>query len=148
MFHTPCWLQIGGVMLIISLPSYICGAPMIYFFMSLSHTDTQKNRKSCAPNNHFWGEIFFIAEDIPLLIVGNKRPGSFVQPEYQNGPTQTPKRATGAPQTPSVHLRCGFGSPSASIISPIMSIVSRLFTITYKPGYRTCCPITPCWRRL
>jgi hypothetical protein len=59
-----------------------------------------------------------------------------------HGPTQTPKCATGAPQQDSVRLRCGFGSPSASIISPIMSNINRLLNNTYKIGYRTCCPMT------
>ena len=60
-----------------------------------------------------------------------------------NGPTQTPKRVTGAQQTDSLCLRCGFGSPSVSIISPIMSIVNHLSTSTYKPGNRSCWTITP-----
>jgi hypothetical protein len=55
-----------------------------------------------------------------------------------HGPTQTPKRATGAPQVDSFHLRCGFGQPSVSIISPIMSNINRLIKSTYKPGNRTC----------
>ena len=58
--------------------------------------------------------------------------------KVKNGPTQTPNCATGAPQVASVRLRCGFGSPSASIISPIKSTINRLTTNTYKPGHRTC----------
>jgi hypothetical protein len=57
-------------------------------------------------------------------------------------PTQTPKRATGAQQTDSLCLQYGFGSPSASIISQIMSNINHLSTSTYKPGNRSCCPIT------
>jgi hypothetical protein len=55
-------------------------------------------------------------------------------------PTQAPKRATGTQQTDSFYLRCGFGSPSVSIISPIMSNINHLLKSAYKLGRRTCCP--------
>ncbi len=53
------------------------------------------------------------------------------------GPTQAAERATRAPQGDSFHLRRGFGSVSARIISPVMTIVSRFVTTTYKPGSQT-----------
>lgn len=60
----------------------------------------------------------------------------------QNGPTQAAKRATRAPQGDSFRLRRSFGSASARIISPAMTIISRSVTSTYKRGERTGCPIT------
>jgi hypothetical protein len=56
--------------------------------------------------------------------------------------SKTLRRATGAPPTDSFRLLCAFGSASARIISPVMSIVSRFGTITYKPGFRTGWPRT------
>ena len=54
-------------------------------------------------------------------------------------PTQAVQRATGAPRADSFRLLCGFGSASACIISPVMSIVNRCVTSTYELGFRTGC---------
>jgi len=61
-----------------------------------------------------------------------------VDGKIYNGPTQAAKRATGAPQADSFRLRRGFGAASASIISPVMSVVNPVHTITCRPGHRTC----------
>jgi len=63
---------------------------------------------------------------------------SVVDGKIYNGPTQAAKRATGAPQADSFRLRRGFGAASASIISPVMSVVNPVHTITCRPGHRTC----------
>jgi hypothetical protein len=50
------------------------------------------------------------------------------------GPTQAVQRATAAPRADSFCLLCGFGSASARITSPVMTIVNHSVTDTYKPG--------------
>ena len=72
------------------------------------------------------------------------RPFSCSCPDGCSGPTQAPKRATGAPQADSFSLRCGFGSASASIISPVMSIVNGFGESTYRLGHSTGGPLTLC----
>ena len=55
----------------------------------------------------------------------------------RDGPTQAMRCATSAPQGDSFRLRRGFGFASASIISPVMSVITRFSTSAYKRGYST-----------
>lgn len=103
---------------------------------------------TCSNVSHrYW----YTSTEIPSirrLLPTRTRDTSFFHASYSarqscsySRPTQAAKRATGAPQAYSFRLRRGFGFASASIISPVTSIVNHFVTTTYKHRSRTCCPM-------